>query len=179
VIGRRVGVVKVEEGRSGALRIAVEEDRFLTALTWDAADQGMLPALAEALEIREGPVRLGHRRVVFLDARPHLGDQFLAQALRIGQHGGAVGVFTLEMVADRLRQDVWIAQHLLPVLGLEPRVVVPQLNAVNLRLARLNLRHRWLVHGRLHRGSADHRTVAGGRRRSSGMRERLQRGGQG
>lgn len=43
------------------------------------ADQGMLPALAVAGVVGEGAVRLGNAAVILADARPHLGDEGLAQ----------------------------------------------------------------------------------------------------
>ena len=76
------------------------------------------------------PIGCGHRGIVFLDAALHLGEQLLLQRRRVGHHRFVIGVLALEEVADVLRQQRGIVHHLLPVVGLQPVIVVALLVAV-------------------------------------------------
>ena len=57
----------------------------------------MAAALAIPPEVGERPVRLGHPRIVFLDAPAHLGDQRLLQRLRRHKNRFSVAVLRLQV----------------------------------------------------------------------------------
>ena len=81
-------------------RVAVEHDLRLAAVARHAAEQFVLPALAEFAEIGERPVRRRHAGIVFLDAAAHFRDQLLLQGSGVAEQALGVGVFRFEIVAD-------------------------------------------------------------------------------
>ena len=142
VIEGMLGAAEIEKGVAFGFLVAVEHDRLAATTPVLARDEGMLPALAVAGEVCEGPVRLRHRGIVLLDARAHLGDEALLQVFGLGEGRGRVGILPFEMAADFARQARGILQHLFPVRRLEPGIVVANLGAVHGRHARLDRRER-------------------------------------
>ncbi len=138
----------LEEGEPGPLVVAVEEDdlallraalgRGLRPLAgqdhhraWAPADQRVLPALAVAGVVGEGSVGLGHPAVVLADAPPHLGDQGSAQGLGAGERAFRIGVLGLQMRPDVRRQGRRVLEHVAPVRGLQPSVIVREVMPVD------------------------------------------------
>ena len=136
MVGGVLGVAEVEERQTLALRVAVEQDFFRAASARLAADQGVLPALAVARVVGERALRLRHARIVLLDPAAHLGDEPFAQLLHVIEGGGGVGVLALEMGPDVVREGLGLLEHILPVLGLEPGIVVANRLPMNPNLGR-------------------------------------------
>ena len=125
-----------KKGWPSALPVAVEQDRLLghglRVRTAAQSRSGMLPALAVAGVIGEGPVGLGHAGLVLPDAPSHLRRRDGAQPFRDlrgrppcrrSRFGDAPGC---RPAGRRVLQDV------APVLGLEPGVIVPNGGSMNL-----------------------------------------------
>ncbi len=110
--------------------IAVEHDMALAAVPRHAAEQLVLSALAEFAEIGKRTVRRGHAGIVFLDPPAHLLDQCLLQESRVAEQAVGIGVLRFKILPDVGIKDLGVAQHLLPVLVLQPGIVVGHGNAV-------------------------------------------------
>ncbi len=89
VVRRVGGATEVEEGVALRLMVAIQH-HLLRAVPGQAADEGMLPALAIAREIGEGTIGLRHGGIVLLDPPPHLGDEGLPE--RVLSLEGRVGI---------------------------------------------------------------------------------------
>ncbi|GJE60396.1 hypothetical protein MPOCJGCO_2508 [Methylobacterium trifolii] len=134
MVVRMDGGGDLEERQPRALPVAVHEDGLLGRprrvvarhgrAARAAADQGMLPAVAVAGVVGEGPVGFGDAAVVLADAPAHLGDEGVAQRAGRGEGRLGMGVLGPEVGADVLGQDGRRLEHVLPVGGLQPGVVV-------------------------------------------------------
>ena len=122
VIGRMLRSAQIEERKSFALLVAVEQDGFRSALPWLSPDERVLAALAEAGEIGIRPVRLRNGGIVLLDAPAHFLHEAFAQALRSFERGCRIGVLGIEMGADVGRERARVLQHGPPVLRLQPGI---------------------------------------------------------
>ena len=110
--------------------VAVENDLGLAAVARHAAEQFVLPAFAELAHIGERPVRRRHAGIVFLDAAAHFRHQRLLQAGGVAEQAFGVVVLGFEIRADIRIEHRGIAQHLLPVGVLQPRIIVGDGDAV-------------------------------------------------
>ena len=129
VSGRGIAEFKVVEALGQ--RVAVEEQSFATTAPRDAAHEFVLPPFPVARVIFERPVRNRYVGVLLLDAAAHLDLETLLERLRRGHHVVGVAVLGVEQVADGARQLARIAEHLAPVVGAHPGVVVCDLDAVH------------------------------------------------
>jgi hypothetical protein len=127
---------KLEVCRVFGERVAVEQGRALAAIAWRAAEQRVLAAFAIARQVSERPIRLGHAGIVLLDAPAHFRDQRLLQRLGRPEHRLGIAVLCLEIGPDVGIEHSGVTQHLLPLLVLEPGIVVRQLDAVKRALER-------------------------------------------
>ena len=136
VIGRMARAREVEERfRVGAL-VAVEQHRFLAARARPAAEDALLAAVAEARIIGPGAVRLGNLAVVLLQPRAHLAHELALKRAGRPENLVGVGVLRLEQRANVGRQRFRVAQHLAPVVGANPGVVVAPGDAVGAAFVR-------------------------------------------
>ncbi len=95
-----------------------------------AADERILTAGDEARVVGERPVGRRHGAVVLLEAAVHLAEQLVLQGARLRELGLAVGVLGVEIGADLRVEHGRLAHHVLPVVGLQPGIVVDELDAV-------------------------------------------------
>ena len=131
VVGRMRGAAEPEIGGTRGQRITVEDDLRVSAVARHATDQLVLAAVAISRQVFERPVGARHRRVILLDPRPHFTDELLLQILRGRENGLAICILCFKVTVDIGRQHRRLAQHLLPVLVLEPGVVVGHGHAVH------------------------------------------------
>lgn len=110
--------------------VAVEDDLDVAAAARRAADQLVLATVSELPQIGEGPVRRGYAQIVLLDSAAHFRDQRLLQRLRRRQQRLGIGVFGLEIGPDIRIKQGRVAQHLLPLLVLQPGIVVSDRDAM-------------------------------------------------
>ncbi len=161
MVGRVAGPAERKERKPLGQFVAVEQDLVGPAGARLPADQRVLTALAVAGEIGERTIRTGGRPIVLLDSTLHLREQPLLQRNRIGERVLGMSVLRLQMRADRGIELVGIAQHLLPVRGLEPGELIGGRDAVPCRGdrpllgARFLRRGRAFEHGRAHRFCGD------------------------
>ena len=138
--------------------VAVEDDLGLAAVARHAAEHFVLAALAEFAEIGVRAIGRGHAGIVFLDPPAHFLDQRLLQGPGMAEQAFGIGVLRLEIFADIRVEDRRVAQHLLPVVVLQPGIVVGHGDAVQgkrMRPARRDRRRRELLcAGILSRGSS-------------------------
>ena len=130
VVGRMPRAAELEIFLVGGEFVAVEDDLGRAAVARHAAEQFMLAALAEFAEIGVGAIRRGHAGIVFLDPAAHLRDQGLLQAGGVAEQAIGVAVLGFEIFADIAIEDRGVAQHLLPVLVLQPGIIVRHGDAV-------------------------------------------------
>ena len=114
----------------GRQRVAVEDDFDIAAVARHAAEQFVLPAFAELAHIGERPVRRRHAGIVLLDAATHFRNQRLLQAGGVAEQAFGVVVLGFEIGADIRIEHRGIAQHLLPVGVLQPRIIICDGDAV-------------------------------------------------
>ena len=138
----------LEEGKPLALPVAVDQDGLVRVRPGlghvgrgrrPPADQRVLPALAVAGVVGEGPVRLRDAALILLDPPAHLGDEPLAQRRGPGERRFGEGVLGLEVGGDVVRQGGRVLEDRLPVLGLQPRVGIGDLLPVDAEAPRPNL----------------------------------------
>lgn len=94
------------------------------------AQQRVLPVLAIAQVIGEGPVGIGHGEIVLFDPSLHFREQRRLQRRGIGERALAVVIFLLQISADGRIELFRIAHDLLPVGGLEPAELVAEVHAM-------------------------------------------------
>jgi hypothetical protein len=138
--------------------VAIENDLGIAALARAASEQFVLPALTELAQVSVDAVGRGHAGIVFLDAPAHFLDQPLLQRRGMAKQALGVGVFGFQIFTDIRIQDRRIAQHLLPVFILQPRIIVDDRNAVggeSVRAARRDRRGALLVHRLLTSNAAE------------------------
>jgi len=124
VIGRMLRAAELEVLASLRFFIAIDDEAGFAATTRLAADLLVLAALAVLVEIGERAVGRGDAGVVLLDAAAHFRHQLFLQRLRMAQHRVGVDILGFEIGADVRLEHRWVAQHLLPVLVLQPRIVI-------------------------------------------------------
>ena len=118
VIRRVAASPELEEGPALCQGICVEQNLGSSSSAGLSADQGVLPALAIALEIGERTVGSRNRSVVLLDPPLHLGKHRVLQGVDIRQACGRVRIFGVEIRADVRIKRRRIAHHLLPIARL-------------------------------------------------------------
>ena len=111
-------------------RVAVEHDLDFAAVARHAAEHFMLAALAEFPHIGKGAIRRRHAGIVFLDPPAHFRHQRLLQRGSVAEQAFGVGVFSFEIFPDIGIEHGGIAQHVLPVLVLQPRIIILHRDAV-------------------------------------------------
>ena len=136
MVGAVLGIAEIEELLALGEGVGIEHDLLPPGLATlvrarFAADQRVFAAAPVAAVIQEWPVRLRRLAVILLDAPAHLFDQFALEYLRRRHQRVAPGVLRLDMLADLGGQGVGIAQHVAPVLGAQPGIVVVQDDAVD------------------------------------------------
>ena len=124
MVGRMAGSRKAEEGLALGARVAVDQHRLLPALTRPAAVDSVLAAETIARIVGAWTVDLRRLAVVLPEPRPHLANELLLQFCARREQGVGIGVLSLEQRADIRRQPARVAQHLAPVLGPNPGVIV-------------------------------------------------------
>ncbi len=112
------------------LRVSVEQNFLGSAGTLDAAKDGVLAALVVAGIIKPRTVFSGNFGIVFLDPPAHFLDERGAQVSERREHGPRKVVLGLDQGTDIAGQGGGIAQNLLPVRGLQPRIIVAQGNSM-------------------------------------------------
>ena len=124
MIRRMAPAGEMKERLALGARVAVDEHRLRAAPAGLTAIDAALAAATKARIICPRPVDLRRLAVVLLEARAHLALEFFLQAERRRQNGVGIGVLGLEQRADVGRQPARIAQHLAPVVGPHPGVIV-------------------------------------------------------
>src|SRR5688572_17779466 len=114
------------------LLVAVEHDGLGTTLAGLAADKGVLSAFAIAGEIGEGAIRLGNGGIILLDAAAHLRHQAGLELLRSGESCGCISILLLQAGPDLRIENRRILENFLPVLCLQPSIIIPDLHPVYL-----------------------------------------------
>jgi hypothetical protein len=125
-----VDAAKAEIGLAFGLMVAVEQDDFLAAVARGAEIARLLAALLVGRTISERPVLHRHGRIVLLDAAAHFVEQRRPELGRVGHERFLVGVLGLEMGADRRIEHGGVPEHLLPIVGAQPGIIVYALDAV-------------------------------------------------
>src|SRR5216683_7050434 len=151
MVRRMPRVAEIEIFRRLGQGIAVKDDLGLAAVARRAADQLVLATLAIPPEVSERPVRLRHARIVFLDAPAHLGDQRLLQRLRRRENRLGMAVLRLQVRPYAGIEQRRVAQHLLPVVVLQPGIVVREGDTMECALERTSGRDGWLLDRTLRR----------------------------
>ena len=130
VIRRMPRAAELEVFMIGRELVAVEDDLDIAAVARHAAEQFVLAAFAEFAHIGERPVRRRHAGIVFLDAAAHFRNQRLLQAGGVAEQAFGVVVLGFEIASDIRIEHRRVAQHLLPVGVLQPRIIVGNRDAV-------------------------------------------------
>src|SRR5450432_2752656 len=124
------GVEKLEKRLARGARVAVKQDRLLAAAARLAAENLVLAAWAKARVIGEGAVGLRHFAVVFLQPRAHLSRELALQRRERSKHAFGIGILRLEKVANVRGKGVRLAQHVEPIVRLDPGIVVRPTNSM-------------------------------------------------
>ena len=130
MIGRMPRAAELEIFVGRGEFVAIENDFGLATLARTASEQLVLSALTELAQVGVDSVRRGDAGIIFLDAPAHFLDQPLLQGRGVAKQALGVGVFGFEIFTDIRIQDGRVAQHLLPVFILQPRIIVDNLDAV-------------------------------------------------
>jgi hypothetical protein len=130
VVGRMRPVAQIEEILATRQLVPVEHDLLLAALARPAAQDGVLTTAVVAIIVGEWPIRRWRSGVVFLDARPHLGNQQLLQGRRVLQQRGGIAVLGPQQLVDLGRQRFGVTQHVLPVVSPDPCILVAPAQSV-------------------------------------------------
>ena len=125
-----------------SLLVAIEQHHALAAFARLAEIAGLLAAGDEGGAVSERTVLHRHGTVVFLDTALHLGKKLLLQRFRIRHRRLHIGVLGLQMRADLGIEDGGVLEHLLPVVGPEPGIIVGARHAVASVAQRLLARDR-------------------------------------
>ncbi len=124
MVGRMACGREMKKGLSLRPRVTVDQHCLRAALARFAAIDATLAAAAKTRIIGPRSIDLRRLAVVLLEARAHLALEVLLQAARRRQNGVGIGVLGLEQRADVGGQPTRIAQHLAPVVGPYPGVIV-------------------------------------------------------
>lgn len=134
MVGAVLGVAEIEELLPLRQGVGIEHDLLAACLALVparlAADQRVLAAAPIAAVVEERPIRLRQLAVVLLDPSTHFPNERALERPRRRHQRVAPGVFRLDMRPDLRRQYVGIAQHVSPVLGAKPGVVVGEGDAM-------------------------------------------------
>ena len=173
VIGRMGGGGEMKERLALGPRVAVDQHHLLAAVARSSAIDPMLAAVTVARIIGPGPVDLRRLAVVLLEARPHFAHELFLQLGRRREQRVGIGVLRLEQRADVGRQPARVAQHLAPVLGPNPGIVVVPGQAVGRVRRRANLGARRLNRCEMFRSVIGHAAAfCHGHRRVGSARRR-------
>src|ERR1700722_13927441 len=104
MIGRMTRAGQMKKRLSLGARIAVDQNRLLTAFARLAAINATLAAGTKARVIGPRPIRLRRLAVILFEARPHFALELFLQAKRRRQHRVGIGVLSLEERPDVGRQ---------------------------------------------------------------------------
>ncbi len=124
MVGTMGTAAEMEIGLALGHRIGIEEDGLRPAVTRRTDQHRVLGAVREADSVGIGAVGRGHRGIVLLDPRAHLGDERVLEPGDVGHRGIGEAVLEIEIGADVGSQRRRLAHHLLPVVGSEPGIVV-------------------------------------------------------
>src|ERR1700722_4229420 len=124
MIGRMTRAGEMKKRLSLGARIAVYQHRLGTALARLAAMNAALPARTKAGEIGPWPIHLRRLAVILFEAGAHFALKLFLQTERRRQHRVGVGVLSLEQRSDVGGQLARIAQHVAPIVGPHPGIVV-------------------------------------------------------
>ena len=147
MIRRMVDAAEPEIGLAGGLGVAVQENVLLAAVPGRAEISRLFAADAKGGAVGVGTVLHRYGGIVLLDASFHFREKSRPKSGRIRHQGGLVGVLGVEMRTGVGRKQRRIPEHVLPVVGAHPRIVVDPPDAVMLVLRRLLLRPRRLDGG--------------------------------
>ena len=114
----------------GRKLVAIQDDLDLAAVARRAAEHFVLAALAEFAQIGERAIRRRHAGIVFLDPAAHFRNQRLLQSGGMAEQAFGVVVFRLEIFRISAFRTSRIAQHLLPVLILQPGIIIDNRDAM-------------------------------------------------
>src|SRR3984957_6073161 len=104
--------------------IAVDQHRLGAAFARLAASDAALAAGTKAGGIGPRPTALRRFAVILFEGRAHFALELFLQAERRRQHRVGVGVLSLQESPDVGWQLARIAQHLAPIVGPHPGIVV-------------------------------------------------------
>ena len=124
VVGRVRGRADLVEGLAARQRLDVEQHLRRAAPAWRTGVHGMLGALQVTGEVRVRAVGNRHRVVVVLDAALHLLVNDFLERQRVRHQAVVIGVFAQQVLADVGTQHGGVAKDLLPVVVLQPLVLV-------------------------------------------------------
>jgi len=110
--------------------VAIEHDLDLATVAQRATEHLMLTAVAEFAQVGEWAIGRGHAGIVFLDPPAHFCDQRLLQVSGVAEQAFDIVVFRFQILANIGAEDGGIAQHLLPIRILQPRIVVGDRDAM-------------------------------------------------
>ena len=130
MIGRMTRAGEMKKRLSLGARIAVDQHRLGAAFARLAAINAALAAGTKARVIGPWPIDLRRLAVILFEARAHFALELFLQAERRRQHRVGIGVLSLQQRADVGGQLAWIAQHLAPIVGPHPGIVVHPRKAV-------------------------------------------------
>src|SRR3954453_16052681 len=131
VIRRMAGNAEPEVLLRGSQLIAVLHDVGVSTVPRHAAELFVLTALAEFPEIAVGAIRRGHAGIVLLDTPAHFFHQRFLQLAGVPEQALGIAVLCLQIFPDIRIEPPGIAQHVLPIGILQPRIIVDQRGAVD------------------------------------------------
>ncbi len=130
MIGRMTRAGEMKKRLPVGARIAVDQHRLGAALARLAAINAALAAGTKAGVIGPWPIDLRRLAVILFEARAHFALEFFLQAERRRQHRVGIGVLSIEQRSDVGGQLARIAQHVAPIVGPHPGIVVHPRKAV-------------------------------------------------
>ena len=130
LLARGVGVAR---GVTGGVAALADRGAAGRATRRTPAHHWVLPSFAVAVVVLPLAVPCGDARIVLPDASAELVEERRAKRPGGSEHRFLVGVFRFQAGSDVRTEQGWIAHHLLPVLVLEPGVVVGTMAAVQRR----------------------------------------------
>lgn len=130
VIGRLVEAGQAEIILAFGLLVAVQKHVFFAAIARCAEIMRLLAAGHEQCAIGIGAVSYRNGGIILLDAALHLRKQLFLKCAGVAHRRFHIGVFRLQMGADRGVENGCVLEHGLPVIGPEPCVIVGAGNAV-------------------------------------------------
>src|SRR3984957_15309261 len=110
--------------------ISVDQHRLGAAFARLPAINATLAARTKAGVIGPWPIHLRRLAVILFEARAHFALKLFLQAERRRHNRVGIGVLSLEASTDVGAQLAWIAQHVTPIVGPHPGIVVHPRKAV-------------------------------------------------